>query len=296
MQPPPLSFIVAGFAKCGSTSLCTLLDSHPDIFIPGIKETNFLARPNYDETWDQYGGMFSAATPNQLRGDGSISYTAKSIEVKVRDRIKKHYPDIKLIFIARDPINRIESSFREFHHSGPRYGINTPFKLKDAFEKMPSIIDDSLYWARLNYYREVFADANIHIVFLEELELNTKSVMAGCFNFLGIDSNVELMNLNIHNNSGSEKRIDTKLLRKMREPSNLGYLLAKLPVEKQELLFPKLRLRKPFTSKDIEWDKETAHWALKIMSAEIEPFINHAGRSLDVWSRYMRAKENQSIV
>ncbi|MDB4542754.1 sulfotransferase domain-containing protein [bacterium] len=291
-KPTPLSFLVPGFSKCGSTTLCTLLASHPGIFIPGIKETNFLMRPDYDQTWQKFDGMFSAANPNQILGDGSILYTSTNHEVEARTRIRKHYPNIKLIFIARDPINRIESSFREFHNSGPRYGLDTPYELMAAFKQLPGIIDDTLYWSRLNCYREAFPEHSIHLVFLEELKRDSDKVMKACFEFLGVDSSIPLPEPGTHDNPGSAKLRDTRLLRGMRNTPYFGQLLAKIPVRKQEAIFPLLGLRTPFKDTDIDWDKETVNWLLQQLGEEIDRYLNHAGRSSGLWHRFEQFKHS----
>ena len=37
------NFLVIGAMKCGTTSLCSLLDQHPDIFMSNPKETYFFS-------------------------------------------------------------------------------------------------------------------------------------------------------------------------------------------------------------------------------------------------------------
>ena len=53
-----VDFIVPGFSKCGTTTLCFLLNQHPDIFLP-LREADFFGTPGYAEHWDVY----AAAVP-----------------------------------------------------------------------------------------------------------------------------------------------------------------------------------------------------------------------------------------
>ncbi len=46
-----IDFIVPGFSKCGTTTLCDMLNSHEDVFIPPAKEPGYFAE-NFDRGWD----------------------------------------------------------------------------------------------------------------------------------------------------------------------------------------------------------------------------------------------------
>ena len=56
------SFLVIGAAKCGTTTLCSLLSRHPDVFVHPEKELNFFC---FDELYDRgfawYASLFEAA-------------------------------------------------------------------------------------------------------------------------------------------------------------------------------------------------------------------------------------------
>jgi len=39
-----LDFLIPGFAKCGNTTLCTLLGEHPEIFMPKVKDFRLFDR------------------------------------------------------------------------------------------------------------------------------------------------------------------------------------------------------------------------------------------------------------
>ncbi|MHC4178113.1 MAG: sulfotransferase, partial [Planctomycetota bacterium] len=68
-----LDFLVAGFGKCGTTSLCSALADHPDIFIPKRKETAFFAF-NHKRGWCWYESHFEDAHALQILGEGSGFY------------------------------------------------------------------------------------------------------------------------------------------------------------------------------------------------------------------------------
>ncbi len=137
--------MVAGMSKCGSTTLCNFLDAHPQIFIPAVKETNFFVRQDVADAWPLYESYFPVAAEGLLLGEGSVNYSTAGNDGVVVARILDAYPDMKFVFIVRDPVRRIESAFREFHHSGAIDGLNCPFELSDAFVSLPAIWKDSCY-------------------------------------------------------------------------------------------------------------------------------------------------------
>ena len=144
-----LHFIIAGFSKCGTTTLYSLLSDHPDIFMLPAKDNGFLANPDYQQHWDKYESLLDDVTAESVFGEANVPYGGSGSEIISRQRILKHFPNIKLIFLARDPIDRIESSFREYHHSGAKYGLECPFELPEALATFPSILDDTMYWTRI---------------------------------------------------------------------------------------------------------------------------------------------------
>lgn len=281
----PLSFIVPGFSKCGTTTLCSLLDQHPDIYIPPIKEPNFFNREDYDQHWGEYQQLFENCGPATRLGEGSTFYTTVKHEQEARERIKRHYPDIKLIFIARDPIKRIESSFRESHHSSPRFGFDTPFDTADALREMPVFIDDTRYWTRLNNYREHFPKQNIHILFLEDLTAQTGVELQKCFRFLGVDPEVKIQGQSRQLNAGTSKLYDSRLLRRIRNNRFTGIPLSKVSIDTQDRIFSKLGLRRTF-KKPISLHAETRHRLLSELESEMASLLDYAGKPLDFWPRY----------
>ena len=67
-------FFVIGAAKAGTTSLYALLDQHPDIFMPEVKEPEFFARDDLYDTGaglKAYESTYDAAGHGQLIGEAS---------------------------------------------------------------------------------------------------------------------------------------------------------------------------------------------------------------------------------
>ena len=59
-----LKFIVPGFSKCGTTTLCSLINQHTDIFIPEEKEPWYFSSPRFAEKHQEY---IATSKPLQLR-------------------------------------------------------------------------------------------------------------------------------------------------------------------------------------------------------------------------------------
>lgn len=281
-----IDFLVPGISKCGTTTLCYLLSEHPEIFIPEIKEPHHFIRDDLASHRPLYEGLFAPAKPGQLLGEGSQMYCTVEFEELVSARVHQHNPEMKLIFSVRNPFKRIESSYREFHHSGPCYAVNAPFGIDDALTGLPALLGDSLYWQRLQSYRRHFRDDQILVVFLEDLQKDPQTTLKRCYQHLGVDDtyiNPEASKTQL--NSGDEKLYDTRLLRFLRTNELTGYKLARLSIPTQDKIFRRLGLRRPFT-KPIEWDSASRTRVVNTLKADMTEFLSYCGRPANFWKEF----------
>ena len=65
-----IDFIVPGFSKCGTTTLCALLDLHPRVFIPEIKEPWYFSHPEFETQHEHYDEHYQDAREGQLLASG----------------------------------------------------------------------------------------------------------------------------------------------------------------------------------------------------------------------------------
>jgi hypothetical protein len=105
------NFFIAGAPKCGTTALYEYLRSHPQIFMPELKEPHFfsddLITHKYVETLDEYNQLFADATPQQFRvGEASASYLLSAAALPA---IRKFNPEAKIIAMFRNPVEVVHS-------------------------------------------------------------------------------------------------------------------------------------------------------------------------------------------
>lgn len=276
-----LDFVVPGFSKCGTTTLCRLLGEHPEIFIPDSKEPAFFAH-RWQMGWDAYGRLFAPAAPHQLCGEGSTFYSNEEFSDHACRTILKSFPEVKFIFITRNPLKRIESSFREMHHSGHEYAIQAEYSLGGALRQFPNMILDTLYWARVNDYRRYVPDQRIHALFLEELERQPEVELRKCFEFLGVDPDFCPPNKDRRLNSANDKFYDAPLYRLIRNTRSTRFLWKLLPPPMQQRLCTMLKLRRRFAD-PVHWDPETLHWVLEQIEDDATAYLEWAGAPAGYW-------------
>jgi len=119
------TFLIIGAAKSGTTSLWHYLRQHPQIFLTRHKEPNFFileglelppfsgpAAPEilYKKIYkysvtdiDSYRTLFQEVSQEKAIGEASVPYLYFP---QAADRIKKYIPDVKMIVVLRNPIDR----------------------------------------------------------------------------------------------------------------------------------------------------------------------------------------------
>jgi hypothetical protein len=276
-----LDFFVPGFSKCGTTTLCAMLGEHPQIFVPEAKEPNFFG-PSYDKGWEWYEKFFTPAREGQIVGEGSTFYSAAEFADVACARIIERFPDARFLFIARNPLKRIESSYREMHNSGYKYGINAPYSIGEALRSFSNMLDDTLYWARLSTFRKFVPDDRILLIFLEDFQRDPAAELARCFQFLGVDPSARIGDLGRRLNPGEAKTYDSRLMRFIRTHKWPHRIWIRLPDRAKDQLSKRLGLRKPFNT-PLHWDAETRRWVFERIGDDVRQLLAYGGKPADFW-------------
>lgn len=280
-----IDFFVPGFSKCGTTTLFEVLNAHPEIFIPDAKEPNFFGSEIDAERQTWYESLFQPAKPNQTIGECSTFYSSIYAEKAASKEMFANNPQAKLIFIARDPVDRIESSFREMHNSAPKFGLNTPFELENALLDMPQLLADTSFSSRLNVHLEQFGRKNVLLIFMEDLKIDVAAVATRCYQFLGLQPYDFIADRLPHKNKGEDKLYDSRLLRWSRCNSVVGPLLGKIDIDRQDRIFKRIGLRRPFTQK-VVWSDKAKKIAQECLKEDIEKFLHYAGEQERYWPKF----------
>lgn len=288
-----LDFLVPGFAKCGTTTLCALLREHPGIFMPARKDFRLFDLPDYERRWNEWTERFALRGDEAVIGDGSIWYTDAGTEEGTRQRILDRYPRIKLIFIARDPIDRIESAYREMHHSEERYDVRCPLDLAEALEGFPGILEDTCYGRRLDNYRRHVPESRLLVLFLEELVARPEETLARCFGFLGVDPAVRVPDVRRRLNPGGAKYHDSERLREMRRDPAVAVALSRIPYPLRNSFLAALDLRIPFPDAPLDWSPAARDLVRRRVADDAARFLTEHGKPLGLWPRLARIVEGR---
>ena len=190
-----IDFLIIGAQKSGTTSLFRYLSEHPAIFMPPQKEVEFF---NDDDKFLKgiewfLSKYFAKADTNQKLGEAS---THNMMYFYVPERIFNTMPDVKLIALLRNPIDRAYSHYR----MAVRRGLEHRSFEKSIIEgiAIDSIDDNEInhnfnyvqfgeYGRILNNYLSFFDKKQIHICFSENLKNDTTNVIKKIFQFIHVD-------------------------------------------------------------------------------------------------------------
>ena len=180
------NLVVIGGLKCGTTSLHHYLNLHPEIGMSRPKELNFfVAELNWPLGGDWYASHFDAA--RRVRGESSPHYTNRPRFDGVAARIAETAPEARLIYMVRDPIDRMLSHY--LHNIGGGYDDRP---LEQALsDPDTAYVDRGRYFFQLEPYLEHFDAERIELVAREELKRDRAATLRRVFAFLGVDEDFD---------------------------------------------------------------------------------------------------------
>jgi hypothetical protein len=176
------NLIIIGGLKCGTTSIHHYLGLHPEVQMSKPKELNFfVSELNWDLGPDWYRARFDDRFA--VRGESSPHYTNLPRFEGVAERIRRHCPDARLIYMVRDPIKRILSHWVHATGAGYEHG-----SLEEVLSRPDSAyVQRSMYWMQLQPYLEAFDRERIAVITQEELQGDRGQTMRDAYRFAGVD-------------------------------------------------------------------------------------------------------------
>ncbi|MEM9579986.1 MAG: sulfotransferase [Pseudomonadota bacterium] len=128
-------FFVIGAAKAGTTSLYALLDQHPQIFMPEVKEPEFFARDdlyNAPGALAGYEASYDGARAGQIIGEASTIYSLSPFFPDTAARIHAHVPQARIIYVLREPVARAYSFYQQiiknYQNATRDYAVHRSFE------------------------------------------------------------------------------------------------------------------------------------------------------------------------
>lgn len=174
--------MIIGAAKCGTTSLHSYLQGHPEVYMPDLKEPCYFAQPwpqqeGLPETEEEYLDLFRDGADMAAVGEASANYLfVPEAPQRIYDLLGAN---VKLIVILRNPINMMfslwEHAFCGYNERRDAREALLASSLDEILtEEERKLLGTRLYGLRANYvqqlerYFKLFPQENIKIFFFEE--------------------------------------------------------------------------------------------------------------------------------
>jgi sulfotransferase family protein len=195
------NLVVIGAMKCGTSSLHRYLSLHPDVSMSEQKELNYFER-EWDRGREWYESQFPE--PAAVRGESSPNYTKYPRHGnEAPARMHSLVPDARLIYLVRDPIDRIVSHYVDAYSFGR---VSRPLLEELEGPEGAHFVNTSRYFMQLSRYLELFDRSRILVVGSEDLRDRRAEALSDVFRFLGVDDSFWAPEYDRTFNPGAEKR------------------------------------------------------------------------------------------
>jgi hypothetical protein len=192
-----IDYIIIGAQKAGTTSLHDLLVQHPKIRTTILKENLFFSNlKEYSKGINYFNELFSKDINNDfILGTSDVQLLHSILGP---ERLFKYNPNVKLIIILRNPVDRAYSAFN-FAMQKEMIDKNSSFEKEfDSFSKINinnyqreennafSYFYDGLYSKHIKNWRKYFPKENFFICTTKQLYSEPNLLLNDIFEFLGL--------------------------------------------------------------------------------------------------------------
>lgn len=180
------TFIVGGAPKSGTTSLHRYLDAHPDVFMCPVKEPDFF-HDHWDRGVEWYASLYDGVADETAIGEASPGTLASA---EAAERIHGLVPDMRFVFVLRDPVERAHSQ----HLFGVARGIS-PASVRfgdlirdEADPWRQRVVELGMYGEQIERYARLFGRDQLHVLLFDDLKADRDRAVREILEFVGVDA------------------------------------------------------------------------------------------------------------
>lgn len=194
-----IDFLIIGAQKAGTTSLHNYLMQHPDIFLPEAKDLQFfMDAGDYEVKEKDFELFYKKMGQEKLIGGSQVQllYFPESAQ-----RIFEYNPDMKLIAVLRNPIDRAYSAYWytrrkawECCESFETALDREPERLNGSYREHAdlSYVSHGCYDEQLANLFSVFPRSNVFIGLFDDLKKDPHRFVVDILTWLGVDPTVKI--------------------------------------------------------------------------------------------------------
>ncbi|GAA4637694.1 sulfotransferase [Actinoallomurus vinaceus] len=200
------SFLVIGAPKAGTTALHAALARHPDLFLSRVKEPKFFltdgppptrggpgdAQTYREHVWrrEDYEALFANAPEGTLRGESTPFYLHdRDAQLRIRALI----PDVKMIALIRDPVERAHSNWTHLWSAGLEPIDNVvdacaaePERIAADWAAFWRYVDLGKYGEQLQHLYKVFPRDQVLVLRYKRIHTEPAATLDRICEFLGV--------------------------------------------------------------------------------------------------------------
>lgn len=194
-------FIGIGAQKCATSWMHELLNAHDQVFTSDPKEIDFFSY-YFDRGYEWYERHFAEAGPGLVRGETSPSYFYNPA---VPARVRAYHPDIKIIVILRDPVERAYSNHLHEVRAGHLTG---DLSFAAGLRNNPAYIEQGRYATHLARWLKCFPQDQIKLLTFEEIMQDKARHADELCAFMGVSGGLseELLNRRSNESVGHKSK------------------------------------------------------------------------------------------
>ena len=289
------NFLIVGAPRCGTTTLYKSLKQHPQIFLSPLKEPMFFIlegdyqiypgpdRPEGPREIADYRSLYSDVRSEKAIGEASPCYLSSTV---APIKIKKYIPDIKMIALLRNPVDRAYSNFifnrlvgREPLADFSEAVAAEEDRAKNGWFKYWDYMEAGFYGMHIERYLSYFRPHQFRFFLFEDLINTPDTLFRNAFQLLGVDENVQIAKPEKFNSSGIPRsRIVQDFIDK---PS-----IIKAPLKKILSKGMQYRLLTKFTNRNLKkplLSQEIRNQLLALFREDIVKTQDLINRDLSAW-------------
>ena len=270
------NLVVIGAQKCGTSGLHYYLGLHPEVSMSKPKELNFfIEERNWPRGADWYKRQFDARA--RVRGEASPNYTAYPQHMGVPERMFSVLPDARLIYVVRDPLERIAAhwvhNFAKRREKGDLASTLT--------HRNTSYVVRSQYAMQLQQFLRHFPPEQILVIDQADLRDDRDATLRRVFEFAGVDADFTHPRFHQERHQTARKTRATRLAIRL-DRLNRGRAGKVLPRNLWLALDELLPLRRPIERPDVHGALDDE--VLRVLREDAERLRELTGRDFAGWS------------